>query len=160
MNKALNAGWWSGTWAIINRLLLVLVMWPAVGLSILVAAFSDWSFSGAGKLLVEMQYEAQQLGKAEQEGRLVVKRCANEAGGSIGIPRPLLCDLKTQELPIADLANRAGEVLAQFYFCFVLISFCLAMVLVPASPLRLRNRIDTALTPYLEKLKSRFNRRS
>lgn len=98
---------WSGSLAIINRLILLFLMWPAVGLFILVAVCSDLTFSGAGRLLVDMQYEAQQLGKAELEGHLVVKRCASETEEGIGMPKSLTCEYwKTQEVPVDDLAKK------------------------------------------------------
>ncbi|MEE1919393.1 hypothetical protein V0R52_23650 [Pseudomonas asiatica] len=72
-------GFLSVALAIISRLFLVLVVYPAVGFFMLVGFASDWSFTGVGRLVTDIQYEAQQAGKAEAPGHLLAKRCTDES---------------------------------------------------------------------------------
>jgi hypothetical protein len=133
----------SAALTIIRRLFLLLIVYPAVGFFLLMGLASDWSFTGAGKWLTDMQYEAQQLGKAEAPGHLLVKRCADESRSRGAMPEPVAtCDAwQVKEVAIEALAKEGGRTLALIYCAFLVTGFGVMVFTSPASPLRLRERL-------------------
>ncbi|WP_174517477.1 hypothetical protein [Pseudomonas aeruginosa] len=135
-------GFLSVALAIISRLFLVLVAYPAVGFFLLVGFASDWSFTGVGRLVTDIQYEAQQVGKAEAPGHLLAKRCTDESQAHKTLPAQVSCDAwELQEVPVEVLAKEAGRPLAMFYWVFIVVSVAVVAITSPASPLRLRERL-------------------
>ena len=133
----------SAALTIIRRLFLLLIVYPAVGFFLLMGLASDWSFTGAGKWLTDMQYEAQQLGKAEAPGHLLVKRCADESRSRGAMPEPVAtCDAwQVKEVAVEALAKEGGRTLALIYCAFLVTGFGVMVFTSPASPLRLRERL-------------------
>nr|HBO6796999.1 hypothetical protein [Pseudomonas aeruginosa] len=135
-------GFLSVALAIINRLFLVLVVYPAVGFFMLVGFASDWSFTGFGRLVTDIQYEAQQAGKAEVPGHLLAKRCTDESQAHETLPAKVSCDAwELQEVPVEVLAKEAGRPLAMLYWIFIGVSVVVVAITSPASPLRVRERL-------------------
>lgn len=126
----------SAALTIIRRLFLLLIVYPAVGFFLLMGLASDWSFTGAGKWLTDMQYEAQQLGKAEAPGHLLVKRCADESRSRGAMPEPVAtCDAwQVKEVAVEALAKEGGRTLALIYCAFLVTGFGVMVFTSPAQP--------------------------
>ncbi|PMY80297.1 hypothetical protein C1X72_15525 [Pseudomonas sp. FW306-2-2C-D06B] len=115
----------TSTLKILNRLFSMLVVYPAVGIFLLLALGSGFSFTGAARWITDMQYEAQQLGQASQEGHLLTKRCYESKPATGEIPQLSACATwKVEEVAVDAAAQEAGQSLRNQYVMFMIIGFC------------------------------------
>lgn len=131
----------TSTLKILNRLFSLLVIYPAVGIFLLVALGSGFSFTGAARWITDMQYEAQQLGQANQERHLLTKRCNQSQPITGDVPQLTACTTwKVEEISVDAAAQEAGQSLRNQYVMFMIFGFCylLARDLLPPVLRRLK----------------------
>lgn len=144
----------AGASALFSRLFLVAVVIPATAGMLMLAAASDWSFTGAALMVAEVQADAQQLGKPTSPGYLLVKRCdaPHQVAGSM--PKPICADWVVEQVAVHDVANSAGRQLFGLYLILLFVSAGGVFMFWPQSRLRVRERIANDLVAMFHKLKS------
>ncbi|GEM_PF-4232634 len=113
-----------GALKLINRLFAMLVVYPAVGIFALLAVGSGFSFNGAAQWFTDMQYEAQQLGKAEQAGHMLVKRCDESHQVQGEMPKLAVCQRwNVQEVSVEAATREGGRTFRNQYVMFLVLGF-------------------------------------
>lgn len=143
-------------WMLAKQLVFIGLVCPAVALAMLIGFSSGWSFTEAARWLVEEQAAAQQVGASAKPDHILVKACVMppREPGSIPPIAPAACDeWTTIESPIADVAETMGRNLAALYLFVVLFSGVVAVLLLPPSSYRTRQRLLATVTALVARKK-------
>jgi len=144
------------SWMVAKQFVFIGLVCPAFTLAMFLGFSSGWSFTEAARWLVEEQAAAQQIGASTKPDHILVKVCVMppREPGTLPPVAAVSCDeWATIDSPIGDVAEAMGKNLAALYLFCVLFSGVVAILLLPPSAYRTRERLLSFVTALIARKK-------